>query len=520
MKRKIMVVDNSPLMLELMSDLFSKEGHQVLTAEDGLAAMDLLQTYHPDIIFIDLIMPNIDGKKLCQIIRSMHHLNGVHLVILSATAAEDEIDLSDLGANAYIAKGQFGAVAPHLLAVVNELERENPQKPPASIMGIDRVYPREITKELLSTKKHFELILGSMSEGILEINVESRIVFANPAAVALIGVSEATLLGTKLSELFENPNRKRVELLCEKLGTSPQTISDASPLTLNGKQLSLNALSVSGNEDKAIVILKDVSEQKRAEDELQQYREHLEELVVERTAALKNTNERLQAEIDERTRAEKLLKLSLRDKEVLLREVHHRTKNNMQIISSLLNLQSLQLKSADAISVFQDSQTRIRAMALIHETFYQSEDLTTIGFKDYVMNLTQGLFGAYQLKNNNIGLSVNVDNVTLGIDSAVPCGLVINELVSNALKHAFSEEGSGTITITASSNTEHLIELIVEDDGRGMPGEIDYRNTETLGLRLVVDIVEDQLGGTIEPFDCPGTGFRITFKDMQYKGRV
>jgi len=328
-----MVVDNSPLMLELMSDLFSKEGHQVLTAEDGLAAMDLLQTYHPDIIFIDLIMPNIDGKKLCQIVRSMNHLNGVHLVILSATAAEDEIDWSDLGANAYIAKGQFSAVAPHLLAVVNELERESPQTPPANIMGIDRVYPREITKELLSTKKHFELILGSMSEGILEINLESRIVFANPAAVSLIGVSEATLLGTKLSELFEHPNRKRVELLCEKLGTSPQTISDASPLTLNGKQLSLNALPVSGNEDKAIVILTDVSEQKRAEDELQQYREHLEELVVERTAALKNTNERLQAEIDERTRAEKLLKLSLRDKEVLLREVHHRTKNNMQIIS-------------------------------------------------------------------------------------------------------------------------------------------------------------------------------------------
>ena len=520
MKKKIMVVDNSPLMLELMSDLFSKEGHQVLTAEDGLAALDLLQTYNPDIIFIDLIMPNIDGKKLCQIIRSMHHLNGVHLVILSATAAEEEIDLSELRANAYIAKGQFSAIAPHLLAVVNKLEHESPQTSAAKIMGIDRVYPREITKELLSTKKHFELILGSMSEGILEVTLEARIVFANPAAVALIGVAEANLLGARLSELFEDRNRKRVELLCEKLGASPQTIRDASPLTLNGKKLSLNTLPVSGNENKAIVILKDVSEQKRAEDELQQHREHLEELVVERTAALKKTNERLQAEINERKHAEELLKLSLRDKELLLREVHHRTKNNMQIISSLLNLQSLRLKNPDALSVFEDSQTRIRAMALIHETFYQSEDLTTIGFKDYVMNLTQGLFGAYRLKNNAIGLSVNVDSVTLGIDSAVPCGLVINELVSNALKHAFPEKGSGTITITARLNTEHIIELIVEDDGRGMPGEIDYRHTETLGLRLVVDIVEDQLGGTIEPLDGPGTGFRITFRDMQYKGRV
>ena len=120
-----MVVDNSPLMLKLMSDLFSNEGHQVLTAEDGLAALDLLQTSKPDIIFIDLIMPNIDGKKLCQIVRTMDHLNGVRLVVLSATAAEEEINLSELGANAYIAKGQFSTIAPHLLAVVSELDDEH-----------------------------------------------------------------------------------------------------------------------------------------------------------------------------------------------------------------------------------------------------------------------------------------------------------------------------------------------------------------------------------------------------------
>lgn len=503
-----------------MSDLFTGEGHRVLTAEDGLAALDLLQTSSPDIIFIDLIMPNIDGKKLCQIIRSMHHLNGVYLVLLSATAAEEEIDLSELGANAFVAKGQFSTIAPHLLSIVNESATEGPHKSPKKVMGIDRVYPREITKELLSTKRHFELVLGSMSEGILEVTLETRIVFANPAAVSLVGIPEANLLGTKLSELFEDRDRKRVELLSEKLGTTPQTITDASPLTLNGRQLSLNTVPVSGNENKAIVILNDVSEQKRAEGELRRHREHLEELVIERTAALKKTNERLQAEIDERKRAEELLRLSLRDKEVLLREVHHRTKNNMQIISSLLNLQSLQLKSPEAVSVFQDSQARIRAMALIHETFYQSEDLTTIGFREYVMNLTQGLFGAYQLRNNAVNLSVDVDNVTLGIDNAVPCGLVINELVSNALKHAFPEEGSGTVTITGRSSAEDIIELVVEDDGRGMPEEIDFRNAETLGLRLVVDIVEDQLGGTIEPFDCPGTGFRITFKDIQYRGRV
>jgi len=520
MKKKIMVVDNSPLMLELMSDLFSKEGHQVLAAVDGLAALDLLQTETPDLIFIDLIMPNIDGKKLCQIIRSMHHLNGAYLVLLSATAAEEEIDLSKLGANAFIAKDKFSVLAPHLLGVVHELDRDSPQASAAKIMGMDSVYPREVTKELLSTKRHFELILGSMSEGILEVTLGARIVFANPAAISLLGLPEATLLGTRLSELFEDCDRKRVELLYRNLGTSPQAISDASPLRLNGKQLSLATLPVDGSENTVIVMLKDVSEQKQAEDALRQHREHLEELVVERTAALKTTNQRLQAEIEERRRAQELLKLSLKDKEVLLREVHHRTKNNMQIISSLLNLQSLKLKDPDVVPVFQDSQARIRAMALIHETFYQSKDLSAIGFKDYVMNLIQGLFAAYRLNNDAISLCVSVDNVALGIDSAVPCGLVINELVSNALKHAFPEKESGIITITARSNAQHLIELIVQDDGRGLPGGLDYRNTETLGLRLVVDIVENQLGGTVEPFNCSGTGFRITFRDKQYEGRA
>jgi len=208
-------------------------------------------------------------------------------------------------------------------------------------------------------------------------------------------------------------------------------------------------------------------------------------------------------------RAEETIKASLREKEVLLKEIHHRVKNNLQIISSLLSLQSQYIKDKHVLEMFKDSQDRIRSMALIHEKLYGSRDLTRIDFAEYIKGLTKGLYRSYGVDPGRIGLNIKVENVSLRVDLAVPCGLIINELVSNALKYAFppSWRGKGQIDISLSPTETNEIELVVQDNGIGMPEDLDIRQTESLGLRLVTILVEDQLDGRISLDTKKGTKF-------------
>lgn len=518
---KILVVDNSPLTLELMTDLLTEHGHQVLTAEDGVSALDILQHHVPEVIFVDLIMPNIDGIRLSHIIRRMDVLKDAYLVILSATAAEEDIDLALLGANEFIAKGKFSDTAPYILAALEHAGSESPRALARQITGLENVYPREITRELLSSKRHFEIVLGRMSEGILEISPTARIVYANPASVSLLGIQEQALLGMSAMEVFGDENRDLVEALLLKCGAAHDVPVDESHLCLRDRILSLRTLPVNSNgSERAIMIINDVTEQRHAEQEIRNHRALLEELVNLRTSELQETNLRLEQEIADRRRAEQLLKASLEDIQVLLREVHHRTKNNMQVISSLLDLQSAQVTDENVLGIFRDSQSRIRAMALIHETLYHAKTLNVVDLQDYVTKLTHGLCGAYRIGHAQIRLTIEIQKVFLGIDSAVPCGLIINELVANSLKHAFPDNRSGTITIGATCDAENVIELVVSDDGVGIPADLDPHKTKTLGLQLVMGIVENQLGGTVEIIRTKGAGFKIVFKEKQYKERI
>lgn len=221
--------------------------------------------------------------------------------------------------------------------------------------------------------------------------------------------------------------------------------------------------------------------------------------------------------------AEERIEASLEEKEVLLREIHHRVKNNMQIISSLLGLQRKYITDEQALEIFTDSQQRIRSMALVHNKLYQSENLAKIDFTGYIESLTSTLFQAYAT-TDNISFSIDVEDIQLSIDVAIPCGLILNELVSNSLKHAFPEgtprfrrehpENRGKeceIKITLRSADDNDIELIVSDNGVGIPEDLDFRNTESLGLQLVVALV-NQLEGNIELNRTAGTEFRIKFK--------
>ncbi|MCD6296782.1 MAG: response regulator [Deltaproteobacteria bacterium] len=270
-KKKILVVDNDKVILKLMTDFLAKDGFHVLTAENGLSALEVLKTYIPDVMFVDLIMPNIDGKKLCRIIRDMPMLSNVYIIILSAVAAEEEINHTEFGANACIAKGPFNSMSHHILTALNELERKHSKALSEEVMGLKNIHFRTITKELLSSQKHFETILEGMSEGILELTPEARIVYCNPVAVSLLDMPEDKLLASDFTELFQENDSQRIKKLLNTTDHTSRTISEDSPVALNGSQLTMKILPVrdEGNET-IVVILNDISLRKKMQAQLVQ----------------------------------------------------------------------------------------------------------------------------------------------------------------------------------------------------------------------------------------------------------
>jgi PAS domain S-box-containing protein len=218
-------------------------------------------------------------------------------------------------------------------------------------------------------------------------------------------------------------------------------------------------------------------------------------------------------DITERKNAEERIKASLKEKEVLLKEIHHRVKNNLQVISSLLNLQAGYIKDRRALEMFKESQNRIRSMALIHEKLYQSKDLARIDFTEYIRNLMTYLFRLYEADTDSIRLKIDTNGVLLAIDTAIPCGLIVNELVSNSLKYAFPQKRKGEISISLHSDGSRFT-LTVSDSGIGFPDDLDFRNTESLGLQLVTGLTA-QLDGTVELLNSNGTIFKIAFPEQK-----
>jgi PAS domain S-box-containing protein len=214
-------------------------------------------------------------------------------------------------------------------------------------------------------------------------------------------------------------------------------------------------------------------------------------------------------DITDTKKAEEKIKKSLEEKNVLLQEIHHRVKNNMQIISSLLSLQSRHIDEEKTLNILNESQGRIKAMAMVHEKLYQSKNFDNINFADYIKSLIIQLEGSYHMDKTLIKTNINVEDVYLDINTAIPCGLIINELISNIIKHAFKKGERGTISAKFSRIGNNYI-LSVKDDGIGLPSNIDIENTDTLGLKLVNALV-NQLEGTMEINRNDGTQFIIKF---------
>lgn len=215
-------------------------------------------------------------------------------------------------------------------------------------------------------------------------------------------------------------------------------------------------------------------------------------------------------DISKHKRSEDQMRSSLVEKEVLIREIHHRVKNNLQIISSLLHIQSSKITSEEMVSMFTNCQNRVKSIALIHEKLYQTNSFTRVDFGSYTKNLVYYLFRMFDVKSDKVTLKLNVENVFLPMDTAIPCGLIINELVTNSLKHAFSDERRGEIVIETVYHSNNKFTLTIKDNGKGIPEDVDYYNSRTVGFNLINSLVR-QLGGNLVINRSEGTEFKITF---------
>ena len=357
-----------------------------------------------------------------------------------------------------------------------------------SFSDITHTRQKELAAEAQRRAGELNAVFSAMNEEVLVFDADGKILKANPAAVAFLGMDpeamdrQSVVTGVDLRRpdgfpvpMEETPGARALRgeqvtdeemVIVNQQGDARAVLLSCSPLITDG--------AVTG----VVLVSRDITESKRAEERL---------------------------------------KASLREKEVLLKEVHHRVKNNLQVIASMLNLQSGYVYDDLCRVALRDSQNRIRTLALIHEKLYSSEDLAEIPIKEYIQDLTSSLFRSLTSVSESVTLELDVADVLLDIDSAIPVALILNELVSNSLGHAFPAGSEGEMSITFKPVSASRFTMVVADNGVGFPAELDFRNTESLGLQLVC-LLTTQLGGTIELDRRDGTQFTIEFNELDKKG--
>ena len=331
-------------------------------------------------------------------------------------------------------------------------------------------------KELRESEEKYRMLTEQSSLGTL-IVANGRIIFANKGISDILGFSINELLSWNLNTITQHIHPEDLQIALEKYNKilneelssfqSEIRMKKKNEVYLYTRQYS-KRIQFQGNPALYINII-DISEQKKNES---------------------------------------LLESSITEKEILLKEIHHRVKNNLQIISSLIVLQEQNVKDERILRIFKDFQSRIKVMALIHQTLYNSEDLNKIHISNYIKNLVNNLFKVYSANSRQIKLQLNIENIDFSLDNAIPCGLIINELVSNSLKHAFSKNKDGKIIVTLKKTNNNKKLLDVYDNGIGFPKDVDYINPDTLGLKLISTITK-QMDGKISIEKNNGTHVKI-----------
>ena len=348
----------------------------------------------------------------------------------------------------------------------------------ASTIVRDITWRRNAQMRIRNSEEHYKHLVESVPVGIVQVTQRGNVMDANPKFLEMMGSdSESYSQPFNLYKFAPAVESGCTEKFMECFETGQNISGECNP-TINGKTMKLqyNLTPFLGSSNKVESVLGTMSD----------------------ITALKD--------------AEKKLKESLKEKDILMKEIHHRVKNNLTVISSLLNLQSHQIKDQEALNLFRDSQSRARSMALIHKELY-SGNFKRVNFGDYIKNLVSDLFGTYNI-HDNVKLEMDIDDITLDVDVSVPLGLIINELISNSLKYAFPKGEDGVLTVEFHRENDKYV-LTIRDNGVGLPEGLELGNTDSLGLQLVKSLT-DQLDGSLQIVKTNGTCFRISFREPEF----
>ncbi|HOT04309.1 MAG TPA: MASE3 domain-containing protein [Methanolinea sp.] len=383
------------------------------------------------------------------------------------------------------------------------------------LIGVSTI-ARDVTEQkaageaLRRSEARFRNYIEHAPDGIFVADERGNYLMVNRAACEITGYTRDELLEKNIRDLIPPADHPLAFEHFRQVKGEGEATEELRFVTKDGEVRYWLVKAVRINSEELLGFASDITERKMMEAEIRSLNTVLEQKVEERTRALEDANVALKTEIVQRKETENQLKLALNEKILLLREVHHRVKNNLQIIISLSNLQLRQIEDPKMRQVMAETQNRVRAMALVHEKLYKSESLSDIDLAEYVRFLTSNLFAFYETDSRKVALKTEIRKITLPINTAIPLGLIINELVSNALKHAFPPGRGGVLSISANRDGD-TITLAVKDTGIGIPGDLDWRNAQSLGLRLVISLV-NQLDGTIDLDRTEGTAFTMVLK--------
>ncbi len=466
---QVLLIEDSPgdmrLIHEMLADV--QDMHFDLHYADRLSTgLEMLAQGNFDVILLDLSLP--DSKGLYTFNTVQTYIPQMPIIVL--TGLEDQAVATQAveeGAQDYLFKGQVDSYM---------LGR-------AIRYAIGRKHAETALRE---SEERYRLLFNRGNDVIFVYRLTSeglpgQFIEVNDVACQRLGYTRETLLGMTPLDIEAPDSERDISDIMEALFVQRHVMFEVMHVTKDGDrvpvEVNAHLFDLQG-EPAVLSIARDITKRKRVEAEL---------------------------------------RAALMEKEVLLREVHHRVKNNLQVISSLMDLQSGYIANEQVLHMFRESQNRIRSMALIHEKLYQSAGLARIDFEAYLQNLTAHLLRSFGVSAYIVDLTLDVDEVFLDLDTAVPCALIINELVSNALKYAFpdswrqaqGEKKAAKLNVTLRAEAERLV-LIVKDNGVGLPAELDIAQSDSLGLRLVSMLVR-QLKATLDVERRDGTTFTLAF---------
>ncbi|MGR3174311.1 MAG: histidine kinase dimerization/phosphoacceptor domain -containing protein [Candidatus Scalindua sp.] len=564
-KTKILIVDDNKNDLLLLDTLLRESGYEVVSVENGVEALERLGKNSVGMIISDILMPRMDGFQFCRECKKDVRLVRIPFVFYTSayTEKKDEAFALNLGAEKFLVKPiEPDELLGVLKTVIEDCRNALPVTPKTSIED-EEIYLAEYNKRLV--KQLEEKVLELEKEMDIRRQAERRLsaqYYVTQVLVESVTIKEASpkilqavcmALEWDLGEIWVY-DRQDCVLRCSEIWHIPSIeVSEFKKVT---KQITFSKgiglpgrVFSSAKPVWAADVVHDTTFLRAAVADKEGLHGAFGFPILSGSDVLGTicffSHEIRQPDEDllnmltaigtqiglfiKRKHAEEQIKTSLKEKETLLMEIHHRVRNNLQVISSLFLLHRKYIKDEQSAKIFKEAQNRIQSMAIIHEILYESNYLSRIDFSQFVRTLTEKLFSSYGIDSGKISLETNIKDVSLKIEQAVPLGLIVNELFSNSLEHAFpfdkirvgsfdsdqvrpeGKQEEHEIRISLTLDPDNKIKLIVCDNGVGVPKDMDFRTTDSLGLNLVKIIAEDQLKGTIELNRNEGTEFTITF---------